>query len=1445
MAESSSQETEYEAIEILKERGGRYYIRWAGIDPETEKPWKPTWEPKALANELLVDDWKGKKKKRKRRSSGRNSYRSESISYWSSNQSTSKAAEKTRRSTRLSLAEHSTPSTPSSTPNSRNKRRKTEEAPTPFSPLPSKLPSIHQPSPDDNQQSPAQLNSSQKLKRTVIPETQSDDEPDNDKQNAAAQTKLMQALIPEIQSDEAPAKGKQKTNQLNPSQKSKRTVIPGSQSDEEPDNENQRATQSNSPQKLKPKVIPETQSDDEPDEANPKPNQSNSPQKLKRKVIPETQSDDEPDEANPKPNQSNSPQKLKRKVIPETQSDDEPDEAHPKPNQSNSPQKLKRKVIPETQSDDEPDEANPKPNQSKSPQKLKRNVIPETQSDDEPDEAHPKPNQSNSPQKLKRKVLPETQSDDEPDEANQNTQSKSKPCADPTRLQLASSSPTQDPPQSAADAQPLDDPAVVLHTQDTSEAQGNILDLFSNDSSSHHSHEVEDKYLNLGQANTPKSPSPLASPVNQPASHRQQNYEPDAETAELIASLNDYDDPEHLLRISRYISKSNIDPVDKQVIIKFIADPLSYLADPANDIDALRTQYNLSNALGFELERTETGSINLWLEMSPPKYGIRWDDETVRKALEGMIFRYPPKSGSKDTKTNREPESSQSSQYPKEHPPRLPSPDHSLPSQEPHQHRSPSHQQTEPLRPTQEDQSQDPDVHRTSSPRTEPPHPTQEDESQDPDQHRLRSPQTEPSHPTQEDLSQDPNEHQSRSPQTRPSRATQEYPDVHPSPSAPTEPSRPLQDSAEHQSCSPQNAQPQKPQTAPDSSVRVNSPMANQDECQPPEKQAPSPSRPTDALPAGIQDDAELPPVTSNSSDMHPEPHLPDEGTRQVEPLSTETDTAKDHSQVEPLSNDTAMDDASQMSKEELQRSVAGLRTLLKGALEVNALLESRIPEEEDTRRQKSEIQADLKKEKETVEELRNRLLEQDTEMTKQRAQLTGTLEASRLVQAELTKEKETAEELKSRLQKQDVEMTRQRTQLQDTLETDRLLQAELAKEKKAIEELKSRLLRQDLEMTKQRAQLMGTLEADRLLQAELTKEKKTAAELKNRLLEQDAEMAKQRTELMDTLEANRLVQAEMTKQKETAAELKNRLWKQDVEMTGQRVQLMNSQQEVDQLNTKVKSLQTLLATEEKQPARLLYQKFSDRQKQELAQAQAESRLAKEALNKLQKQHKISDKKNDELIQSFSQQNEDLRSRLELANVKARAQAVQIRRLNVEVKDLEEVTKIQRIAIKDLEACVERLAPSDKRETDDQDETQSSNPATGANGQNGDRSQSFRPISQLERFSLGGPKPMSQLNQSLETIPSDDQEESKQMIESGSQGVRSNGLRSTSHFETQSPHSSPDPRRSCPPPNGQKKVKSLRSSLQYSSSPLCPPRFGTSLTTPTSVAATSHIRPPP
>ncbi|KAA1102203.1 hypothetical protein PGT21_036778 [Puccinia graminis f. sp. tritici] len=50
----------WEAIEILEEKGGKYYIKWAGIDPATQEPWEPTWEPKSMANAALVADWRSK-----------------------------------------------------------------------------------------------------------------------------------------------------------------------------------------------------------------------------------------------------------------------------------------------------------------------------------------------------------------------------------------------------------------------------------------------------------------------------------------------------------------------------------------------------------------------------------------------------------------------------------------------------------------------------------------------------------------------------------------------------------------------------------------------------------------------------------------------------------------------------------------------------------------------------------------------------------------------------------------------------------------------------------------------------------------------------------------------------------------------------------------------------------------------------------------------------------------------------------------------------------------------------------------------------------------------------------------------------------------------------------------------------------------------------------------
>jgi len=40
---ASSQESFFEAIEILARKGNKYKVAWAGIDPATGKQWEPSW----------------------------------------------------------------------------------------------------------------------------------------------------------------------------------------------------------------------------------------------------------------------------------------------------------------------------------------------------------------------------------------------------------------------------------------------------------------------------------------------------------------------------------------------------------------------------------------------------------------------------------------------------------------------------------------------------------------------------------------------------------------------------------------------------------------------------------------------------------------------------------------------------------------------------------------------------------------------------------------------------------------------------------------------------------------------------------------------------------------------------------------------------------------------------------------------------------------------------------------------------------------------------------------------------------------------------------------------------------------------------------------------------------------------------------------------------------
>ena len=51
-------EVSWEITEIIEEQGNHYLVRWAGIDPETKKPWSPSWVDKTDCNApILVQQW--------------------------------------------------------------------------------------------------------------------------------------------------------------------------------------------------------------------------------------------------------------------------------------------------------------------------------------------------------------------------------------------------------------------------------------------------------------------------------------------------------------------------------------------------------------------------------------------------------------------------------------------------------------------------------------------------------------------------------------------------------------------------------------------------------------------------------------------------------------------------------------------------------------------------------------------------------------------------------------------------------------------------------------------------------------------------------------------------------------------------------------------------------------------------------------------------------------------------------------------------------------------------------------------------------------------------------------------------------------------------------------------------------------------------------------------
>ena len=51
----------WEVIEIVAERGKQYRVRWAGVNPRTNKPWPLDWVAKSDCTPDIVKAWKQKK----------------------------------------------------------------------------------------------------------------------------------------------------------------------------------------------------------------------------------------------------------------------------------------------------------------------------------------------------------------------------------------------------------------------------------------------------------------------------------------------------------------------------------------------------------------------------------------------------------------------------------------------------------------------------------------------------------------------------------------------------------------------------------------------------------------------------------------------------------------------------------------------------------------------------------------------------------------------------------------------------------------------------------------------------------------------------------------------------------------------------------------------------------------------------------------------------------------------------------------------------------------------------------------------------------------------------------------------------------------------------------------------------------------------------------------
>ena len=67
--QSDDEETLWNVVEIVKEKPGKYFVRWEGEDPATGKPWPNSWVSRHDCTSDLVAEWKQKKREKERDSS--------------------------------------------------------------------------------------------------------------------------------------------------------------------------------------------------------------------------------------------------------------------------------------------------------------------------------------------------------------------------------------------------------------------------------------------------------------------------------------------------------------------------------------------------------------------------------------------------------------------------------------------------------------------------------------------------------------------------------------------------------------------------------------------------------------------------------------------------------------------------------------------------------------------------------------------------------------------------------------------------------------------------------------------------------------------------------------------------------------------------------------------------------------------------------------------------------------------------------------------------------------------------------------------------------------------------------------------------------------------------------------------------------------------------------